>query len=530
MVPVLGAFALGMLLCLVAAPPTINPYDEGLVAYGAQRVLAGEVPYRDFWTMYGPGAFYAGAGLYRLFGADLLAIRLMGFAAKTLVAIAAAVLAGRFSTPRRAALLGGGVLAMEIAVGQPAFPVFPALALILWGFVLVTSARPGRLAWPGAGVLFGLAALFRHDLGAYAVVAVALALAGAEGLAPPGRRNGRAALARIAALVAGALVVVVPVAGALIAVAGWDRMFFNLIYVPAAIYPQVRALPLGGISLPLSRIRAADLENLPTLAPFIAAAATALAIAARARGERGADRRGDFALPLLLLIATLVFSLKGIVRSTNLHMIQASVLAALSLLWALEAGPAATRLRKGLGVVAGVLLLAVAAAGVAECVGGIARLGGPDGTIALCGAKAVPGARCAMIDPDEAGVLAFIAAHSAPDDPLYIGPGRHDRIFANDLSLYFLAGRPSVTYWHDAHPGIQTAAPIQRQIVAALDRHCAALVVLDDQWNAEPELDRQRIGPGALVLDRHIAAHYSLAARFGRFRVLARPCPGGRAV
>src|SRR5512145_695376 len=39
---------------------------------GAERVLRGEIPYRDFWTMYAPGHFYLLALLFRIFGSHIL--------------------------------------------------------------------------------------------------------------------------------------------------------------------------------------------------------------------------------------------------------------------------------------------------------------------------------------------------------------------------------------------------------------------------------------------------------------------------
>ena len=57
---------------------TVGTYDEGLVLVGADRVLRGEMPYRDFWTLYGPGSYYLLAGLYRLFGEFALVERGLG--------------------------------------------------------------------------------------------------------------------------------------------------------------------------------------------------------------------------------------------------------------------------------------------------------------------------------------------------------------------------------------------------------------------------------------------------------------------
>ena len=53
---------------IVSINPRLDAYDEGLIAYGAARVLRGDIPYRDFWTAYGPGQFYVVAALFKLFG------------------------------------------------------------------------------------------------------------------------------------------------------------------------------------------------------------------------------------------------------------------------------------------------------------------------------------------------------------------------------------------------------------------------------------------------------------------------------
>ena len=50
--------------------------DEGIVLQGAERILRGEVPYRDFFTFYTPGSFYLVAFVLKLFGDTLIAARI----------------------------------------------------------------------------------------------------------------------------------------------------------------------------------------------------------------------------------------------------------------------------------------------------------------------------------------------------------------------------------------------------------------------------------------------------------------------
>src|SRR6266700_1013124 len=50
--------------------------DEGIVLQGAERILRGEVPYRDFFSFYTPGSFYLAGFLFRVAGDSLVVARI----------------------------------------------------------------------------------------------------------------------------------------------------------------------------------------------------------------------------------------------------------------------------------------------------------------------------------------------------------------------------------------------------------------------------------------------------------------------
>ncbi len=50
--------------------------DEGTLINGAVRVTEGQVPFRDFFEVMGPGTFYWLADFFKLFGTNLLATRI----------------------------------------------------------------------------------------------------------------------------------------------------------------------------------------------------------------------------------------------------------------------------------------------------------------------------------------------------------------------------------------------------------------------------------------------------------------------
>ena len=80
-------------------------YDEGIRLVGAQRVLNGEVPYRDFYTIYGPGQFYWPALLFKVFGVEIISTRIGFIASNAVVAAALFALCRRLGVSVTGSLL-----------------------------------------------------------------------------------------------------------------------------------------------------------------------------------------------------------------------------------------------------------------------------------------------------------------------------------------------------------------------------------------------------------------------------------------
>src|SRR5579883_1952583 len=71
----LGLFVTACLyLCAFRRFMLLDP-DEGIVLQGAERILRGEVLYRDFFSFFTPGSYYFNALLFKLFGNSLIVAR-----------------------------------------------------------------------------------------------------------------------------------------------------------------------------------------------------------------------------------------------------------------------------------------------------------------------------------------------------------------------------------------------------------------------------------------------------------------------
>src|SRR2546426_10326744 len=58
-------------LFLLRRYTTMDP-DEGIILQGAQRILQGQVLYRDFFSFFTPGSYYLLALLFKIFGSSIL--------------------------------------------------------------------------------------------------------------------------------------------------------------------------------------------------------------------------------------------------------------------------------------------------------------------------------------------------------------------------------------------------------------------------------------------------------------------------
>jgi len=106
--PVLVFISCVSYLCVFLRYSTLEP-DEGIVLQGAERILRGELPYRDFFSFYTPGSFYLVAGLFRVFGDSFAVARL------SLAITGAACSVVTYSLARRVCSQGFALFAAALA-------------------------------------------------------------------------------------------------------------------------------------------------------------------------------------------------------------------------------------------------------------------------------------------------------------------------------------------------------------------------------------------------------------------------------
>jgi hypothetical protein len=148
-----------------------NLFDEGFLWYGAQRVIAGEVPLRDFQS-YDPGRYYWSAAIMTIWGdGGIVALRAAIAACQVGgLTIALCLIAGRKRRPDvLMIILAAATLSVWMYPRHKLFDITLSIALIAALAFMIRRASPKYCFAAGVGV--GLAAVFGRNHGVYGVAA-----------------------------------------------------------------------------------------------------------------------------------------------------------------------------------------------------------------------------------------------------------------------------------------------------------------------------------------------------------------------
>jgi hypothetical protein len=201
-------------------------FDEGYLLDGVDKVMEGQLIYRDFYHTYAPGRFYLVAAAFEVFGRNLLVEHYVFAALEALKCMLAFLIVYEVTRSRIAFL---APLLVMIAPGpwhKVFFSSFGFLAL----YAVLVCFRRSRRALLVAGLVLGSCAVFRQDVAGFA------AIGGLAGLAVHGitaHRPLRELGGKVLSLVAGALI------------AGGPVLVFFL--VRGALGPMIHDLTVGGM-------------------------------------------------------------------------------------------------------------------------------------------------------------------------------------------------------------------------------------------------------------------------------------------
>ena len=127
-----------------------------------------------------------------------------------------------------------------------------------------------------------------------------------------------------------------------------------------------------------------------------------------------------------------------------------------------------------------------------------------------------------FVDPDREAAVRFIINHTNPEDRVFIGATRHDKVYINDVSSYFQAQRLPATKWYHFDPGLQTSADIQSEMIHEFEVNKLRYLWLESTWDDINEPNESANSSGVTILDDYIRQKYKPEVTFGQISIWRR--------
>jgi len=127
---------------------------------------------------------------------------------------------------------------------------------------------------------------------------------------------------------------------------------------------------------------------------------------------------------------------------------------------------------------------------------------------------------CFEIDQTRADAIRYVEARTRPNDVIFVGLSRHDRILGNDALFYFVGGWVPATKWYHFDPGLQTSKQIQTAMISDLQATKPHYAVLESEWIDFSEPNESAVSSNVTLLDDFLRANFQPVQVFGKLTVL----------
>lgn len=509
----------------------LNVYDEGLALLNAERILRGDLPSQDFWAIYPPGQSYALAAIFQIFGTNVMSARLYDTAIRMAIVVCIFLVADRLIS-RRAAWVTALLTALLLAAATfYSYAIFPAiLGAVLAILALTAFITQQQARWLVAGgIAVGITAAFRLDVGFYIGVSLLLGILLLN--LPHLTRSWQTWLRHSLLVAGGTLLVMVPFYGYLALAGNAAELWTDLVIFPATMMAEARRLPYPTLLPDLSALTANSSVPAYELNPvelwllfYLPLVIYPLALAVigvrawRRRLQADTAVSQDAAVLAVVILGIGLFN-QALSRYDGIHVLPTSLFAVLITAWLLHLAAGHFK-RQPLLLAATVAVIALI--GWPYLLSPLTRLltiaqqWPPAGCYAT-----LPRAECVAISSAQQDAIKFVQEKTAPEEPIFVSMSRHDQVFANDISFYFVADRPSATKYPEVHPGLTDTLPVQQAITDALSEKNVTWVVTLD-WPPSQEPNRSSVSSGIYHLDDYIHTHYAKVNQYGSYTIWQR--------
>ncbi|UCD55226.1 MAG: glycosyltransferase family 39 protein [Candidatus Omnitrophota bacterium] len=513
-----------LILCILsfmAGFLTLNkywaPFDEGVAIVGSERVLRGEVPYKDFFVAnYPPGQFYVLSFLYRMFGVSLEIGRFYTVLLHVLIAMCIFLIARKLTERTDIAVISWiiSMTCLGPRLGIVSTAIWPGLGFAIFSIYLfmkyIEQDRMRYLFYSGMAV--GAGVLFRHDIGLSAFLSIFATLL-----------IYKKSVRRICNFAIYSLAMPLAVLFYLFLKSASKGLFESLVLFPF-IHIKTAALTFPKPCFDLSMIFHQSLYFIKVnqyYIPLLTYAFIVIFLISVLIKEKGFGKK-HIMLLLLVLFGLLTFTHVK-VRTDPAHLL--TIIHPSILLFGFilnkavsRDAPAKTKYVFGLyAILLSFLFFLLAVKNIDKSFKNVFRK--PyKGSVMLTGFD-----RGSVYIPREekqdiVDVVSFIKANTGPNERIYVGNIAHwVPAFGGSTIIYFLTERSPSTKYYELHPGLVTQEKVQREIVKSLSKENVNFIILQDI-----DIPNEGYVHRTMILDNHIKENFKPVKKFGKYNIYVR--------
>jgi hypothetical protein len=486
----------------------INLYDEGVTLLGAKRFALGDIPYRDFFTIYAPLKFSLLGGVFSLFEPSLFVSRIF-FA---LVSLIGFLLLFLFFL-RESNVFFATIFTVFLALfGKFSLTPLFLILIAIWFAALLRDPQRTFLPFVG-GILVALLFLLRIDFGGFTGISLFLLLLLFLFFSPKCTLWDFSRI--IAKMLVGFSIIIVPVFVSLYFAGALYDFWMQAVHFPLfGSYQEHRHLPWEDIVSLRDPINGfvvdffAFSENFTWFfwpIPFVFAGMFWVY-----RGIRKTFSLEGFLKNMLLASFALAGFLYASHRSDFGHVAFLNFLAAIFLLHLL------LQFRyKLFGLLFVPIFFLLALYPTHLFFSTRADIITSPKVFYSFYPKPFPES---LNNRHLESVLQYFSTVS-PDEKVYVGVKDTSKVFVNNVMLPFLLQQPVATKYHELHTGIVTTLPVQREIIDEL-KDVDHIVLWDIYFCNEPNLGC--VSSGVYDVDEYIQNNFQKVKSFGNYDIYVR--------
>ena len=456
-------YTIGFIYLLISFNYGINIYDEGLVLVGGMRVLSGDMPYLDFWTIYSPGVYYFSA-LLQIFSQQIWLHKFIAIAISYIIAFQLNNIYNLLTGKRNYAVFIAAIILSGFGIkylSPASLGMMVALFSVVHTLKYFKSSDEKHILY--SGLFIGLTAIIRHDFAAYLFIPLLLSL-----IFDMNREN---LLRKIGKLLIGILpaILVYIILGAIV---GYGNMIKQIIVFPLTEFSVTRALPFPLIweAKAISDSVSNYVFNIWIALVFLLPPVLAILNYVYYR------RHAHASLFIYFGLLVLLFYNQALNRSDYVHLLPALLLS-LPLLFAIVYSMQ-TRFYKRIAllIVAIVLLLMPIAKKL-----NYAKQNYMSNALVKSNLDRMSFLRIEQKQLAQYTYLSELNDRIIKGEPTFIGLKNMSSIEVNDVLSYYILGLKPVVKYHELHPGIADRKQYQSELLYTLFEKNKYVILLDMQ-------------------------------------------------